>query len=144
MRWADHVTFSVIISRCALLAAAAALVASSALTVAGCGTSPAVGTWVNSGSFSYSSPGASGSGSAQVVTKLFVKGDGTWRLLDPIINGDGTTTPHWWSGTYATDGSTMRLKTDGSTFATAVLSGDKLTVTGGGTQPADALVFTRQ
>jgi hypothetical protein len=126
------------------MAAAATLVTGSALAVAGRGASPVVGTWVNAGSFSYPSPGANGSGTAQVVTKLFVKGDGTWRLLDPTINSDGTTTPHSWSGTYSTDGDTVHLQTEGSPFATAVLSGDKLTVTGSGTQPADALVFTRQ
>ncbi len=137
-------TFRVIAWRCLFVAFAATLVTGSALAVTGCGTSPAVGTWANSGSFSHPSPGASGSGTAQVVTKLFVKGDGTWRLLDPTINGDGTTTPHWWSGTYSSDGDTLRLKTDGSPFATAVLAGDRLKVTGSGTQPADALVFTRQ
>jgi hypothetical protein len=139
------VTFSFIRSRCVLLAVAIAMVACTAAAVASCGTSPAVGTWVNTGFFSYPSPDDGGTGTAKVVSKLFMKADGTWRLLDPIMNGDGTTTPHWWNGSYSTDGDSLDLKADGSAFATTVLAGGKLTLHMAGSDESDAaLVFDRQ
>jgi hypothetical protein len=100
-------------------------------TLLGCGQNRFVGTWFSTGYFSTTDNGVH-----EVVTTLVVDDGDTWRLSDPIIHPDGTTTPHHWMGTYGVRGDQLRLYTGGSLFATGVQRDGWLTL--------NSLRFTRR
>jgi hypothetical protein len=62
----------------------------------------------------------------QVVSRLWLEGNGAWTLNAPIFHQDGTTTPYYIHGTYAVDGDKLQLSVSEGLWTTGAISGRKL------------------